>query len=151
MQSCHICGNEILPASLRCPYCGSDQQSEEHTRGASRPFCQKSVNLEQGLPTVAQALDRLQREIAAARVEQVRLLTLIHGYGSSGKGGAIRKESRKMLSYLCQKGEVKEVVSGEEFHRRQGVTRQLLSRFPQLLNHPHLGRHNKGVTIVVVF
>ncbi len=151
MQPCHICGNEIAPASLRCPYCGSKREDEERDQTGSKPFSQKSVNLEQGLPTVDQALQRLQREITAARLEQVRILTLIHGYGSSGKGGAIRKECRKTLDYLCHRGEVKDVIPGEEFHRRQGKTKQLLSRFPQLLDHSHLGRQNKGITIVVVF
>ncbi|MBU1139154.1 MAG: Smr/MutS family protein [Proteobacteria bacterium] len=114
-------------------------------------FKQKTVNLEQGLPTVEQALQRLQREISTARLEQIRILTLIHGYGSSGKGGAIRIACRKNLEYLCHRGEIKEFIPGEEFSRRQGSTKQLLSRFPQLSEHSHLNRANKGITLVVVF
>ncbi|MBU0946041.1 MAG: Smr/MutS family protein [Proteobacteria bacterium] len=151
MQLCHICGNEISSALLRCPYCGSTQDSEEGDGTATKLFLRKTVNLEQGLPTVEQALQRLQQEICAARLERVRLVTLIHGYGSSGKGGAIRKECRKKLDYLWRRGEIKGFIPGEEFSRRQGSTKQLLSRFPQLSDHPHLNRHNKGITIVVVF
>ncbi len=151
MHPCHICGNEISPALLRCRYCGSEQERLEGDISATKVFVRKTVNLEQGLPTVEQALQRLQQEISAARLERVRILTLIHGYGSSGKGGVIRKECRKKLDYLSRRAEIKEFIPGEEFNRRQGTTKQLLSRFPQLAEHPHLNRHNKGITIVVVF
>jgi Smr domain len=151
MQLCHICGNEISPALLRCPYCESAQDSKEGDVSTTTMFIRKTVNLEQGFPTVEQALQRLEGEISAARLERVRLVTLIHGYGSSGKGGAIRQECRKKLDYLCRRGEIKGFIPGEEFSRRQGTTKQLLSRFPQLSDHPHLNRHNKGITIVVLF
>lgn len=151
MQCCHICGNEISPALMRCPYCMSDQDSKEECLAATKVFRRKTVNLEEGLPTVEQALQRLQGEITTAHLEQIRILTLIHGYGSSGKGGAIRTACRKHLDYLCDKGKIREFIAGEEFSRRKGATKQLLSRFPQLSDHSHLNRQNKGITIVVVF
>ncbi|MEA3466660.1 MAG: Smr/MutS family protein [Thermodesulfobacteriota bacterium] len=153
MQSCQICGNEIDVALLHCPYCGSVQENEEQDHSLSSPgkFSRKTVNLEQGLPTVEQALARLQQAIIAARLEQVRVLTLIHGYGSSGKGGAIRRECRKTLDYLCSKGEIADVIPGEDFSRRHGMVKHLLNRFPQLSRHPHLNNHNKGITLVVLF
>lgn len=151
MQCCHICGNEISPALMRCPYCRSDQDSNEAGLSAAKVFKRKTVNLEEGLPTVEQALQRLQREIITARLEQIRILTLIHGYGSSGKGGSIRTACRKHLDYLCETGEIREYIAGEGFSRRKGATKQLLSRFPQLSDHSDLNRQNKGITIVVVF
>jgi DNA-nicking Smr family endonuclease len=152
MQSCHICGNEIDSRTARCPYCGSDQESERQnqSRVKKTEFHQKTVNLEQGLPTVKQALNRLQQEIATARLEQIYVLTFIHGYGSSGKGGAIRMECRKTLEYLLSKGEIAAVILGEDFSRRHGSVKQLLSRFPELSRHPHLNSHNKGITLVVL-
>jgi len=152
MQSCHICGNEIDSQTVRCPYCGSDQESrnQNQSRPKKREFYQKTVNLEQGLPTVEQALHRLQQEITTARLEQVCVLTFIHGYGSSGKGGAIRRECRKTLEYLLSKGEIRTVIPGEDFSRRHGSVKQLLHRFPVLLRHPHLNSHNKGITLVVL-
>ena len=97
-----------------------------------------------------QALHRLQQEITTARLEQVCVLTFIHGYGSSGKGGAIRRECRKTLEYLLSKGEIRTVIPGEDFSRRHGSVKQLLLRFPVLLRHPHLNSHNKGITLVVL-
>lgn len=136
MHFCHICGNEISPALLRCPHCRSVQETQDKAIAASRIFSRKTVNLEQGLPTVEQALQRLQRELRTARLERIQIITLIHGYGSSGKGGAIRIACRKNLDYLCQLGEIKSYIPGEEFSRRRPPTKQLLSRFPSLPNIP---------------
>ena len=149
---CQVCGNEIDSQSVKCPYCGSDQESDgqEGVNPKKKMFYQKTVNLEQGLPTVAQALSRLQREVQTARNEQISVLTLIHGYGSTGKGGAIRLECRKILEYLKSCGDVADVISGENFNRRDGNIKQLLSRFPELTRHPHLNNHNKGITLVVL-
>jgi len=153
MQSCLICGNDIDCRSLRCPYCGSDQKDDEHKQEQPQrvAFFQKTINLEQGLPTVQQALTRLQHEVASAHLEQIRVLTCIHGYGSTGKGGAIRLECRRTLEYLCSGGKVAQVIYGEDFSRRHGSVKHLLSRFPDLSRHPHLGSNNKGITLVVLF
>ncbi len=153
MHFCHICGNEIDVTLSRCPHCGSEKENGK--RGQSLPFFrnfyQKTVNLEHGLPTVEQALHRLHQAIAAARQEHIRVLTLIHGYGSTGKGGAIRRECRKTLDYLRSKGEISEVFFGENFSRRSGAVKHLLHRFPELSRHPHLNNGNKGITLVVLF
>lgn len=151
MQFCQVCGNDIDVRSSHCPYCGSDQKDDGQNQSKSkkRKFRQKTINLEQGLPIVQQALIRLEREIQFANLEQIRVLTLIHGYGSTGKGGAIRLECRKTLEYLCSKGEIAEVIFGENFNRRQGSVKHLLSRFPELSRHPHLNHNNKGISLIV--
>ena len=100
---------------------------------------------------MAQALSRLQQEIQTARNEQISVLTFIHGYGSTGKGGAIRLESRKTLEYLKSCSKIGDVIFGEDFNRRHGKIKQLLHRFPDLTRHPHLNNHNKGITLVVLF
>lgn len=135
-----------------CPYCGNDQENDnpDQFKPEKRVFHLKTVNLEQGLPTVEQALSRLQSEIATARLEQITALTLIHGYGSSGKGGAIRLECRKTLHYLLSRGEVGAVVFGEDFGHRHPPVKHLLQRFPDLSRHPHLNNRNKGITLVVL-
>lgn len=152
MQVCQICGNDIAFSVSRCPYCGNEQKSGGQSLAVSRKteFRQKTINLETGLPTVQQALTKLEREIKTAHLERYRLLTLIHGYGSTGKGGRIRLECRRTLDFLCSKGEIVQVVHGENFNNRHGVVKHLLSRFPDLSRHPHLNKHNKGITIVLL-
>lgn len=149
MTPCMVCGNEIKPASTICPFCGSEQQQIAQS-GSPREFKQRTVNLEYGRPLVASALARLNQELASARAAGVRVLTIIHGYGSSGKGGAIREECRRSLDFLAHNGEISTVIPGEEFNRKAGPTRNLLRRYPGLAADDNLGRNNPGITLVIL-
>ena len=72
------------------------------------------------------------------------MLTLIHGYGSTGKGGAIKKEVQRKLQYYKHKGRVKNVIVGVDFNSRSGPGRQLIRRFRILSTHCDLNRANPG-------
>ncbi len=50
----------------------------------------KTVILKEGMPSVEQARARLNAEINAARQSGVKLLKIVHGYGSTGVGGDLR-------------------------------------------------------------
>jgi len=151
MSLCQICGNTIDVALSHCPYCNCEQESDQQSFSSKAKFAQKTVNLELGRPTVLQALARLKRELDTARHEKTRIVTFIHGYGSTGKGGAIRLECRKMLVYLLSLGEIHTIINGEDFTRRHGSTKHLLSRFHDLSQHPHLNNNNKGITLVQLY
>ena len=98
MAVCQVCGNEIYGSSLNCRFCGSKQGGVHLSK--SQGFVHKTVNLEQGRPVVEVALQKLDDALEDAVKNDVRVLTLIHGYGSSGKGGLIRLECRKRLDFL---------------------------------------------------
>ena len=55
------------------------------------------VNLELGRPSADEALRRLEHELAAKRHLRAKAMKIIHGYGSSGKGGRIRT-ARRIIS-----------------------------------------------------
>jgi DNA-nicking Smr family endonuclease len=48
----------------------------------------RTYNVEAGLPTLDEARRLVIEEIKRAKRERVKVLKVIHGYGSSGKGGA---------------------------------------------------------------
>lgn len=149
---CAICGNELDPGQFRCPFCGAKQENfQQAGNKISRPFAllHRVVNLERGHPDRTQALERLEKEIALCLLRDVRVLTLIHGYGSSGKGGVIRQEVRRRLNFLQYQGKIREIIEGERFTPQAGPGRQLLRRFPALREHRDLGRANPGITVVV--
>ena len=64
----------------------------------------RELNLEQGRPSVDRALGWLEAELEAARKMNTPLMKLIHGYGSSGKGGRIRTASRRYLEEAAAQG-----------------------------------------------
>ncbi|MGR0480925.1 MAG: Smr/MutS family protein [Candidatus Electronema sp. V4] len=143
---CGICGNEVDPGLRRCPYC----ESALELVLPGQLDLHKIVNLKQGMPTVEQALLRFDRELAQAKLERRRVLTLIHGYGSSGAGGFIRQEVRARLLYLQHQGGIREIVCGEDFNSRSGPGRNILRCFPVLRQHGDLNKGNLGITLVAV-
>ena len=58
----------------------------------------REVDLERGMPTVRAALQQLSFELWRGRSLGCAAVKLIHGYGSSGKGGRIRVEARACLT-----------------------------------------------------
>ncbi len=147
MIICEVCGNDFDLQMTSCPYCGATVENKVVRRPGNM---HRLVNLERGLPTVAQALVRLDNELETSRRQGFRVLTLIHGYGSSGKGGAIKDAVRRRLQYYKHQGRVGEVVPGEDFSTRSGLGRQLLRRFSTLSTHGDLNRYNRGITLVVL-
>lgn len=153
---CEVCGNPMPSIAVFCPYCNSRQEEQTKLKGkprystTSKAFRQKVVNLEHGLPFLEVALKRLDRAIETARREGVVVLTLIHGYGSSGKGGIIGEEVRKMLDYMQGKGEVRSYLVGEEFGRKNGVARDLVRRYPALVKDRNYNKGNRGITLVIL-
>jgi hypothetical protein len=107
------------------------------------------VNLEAGLPTVEQARTLLAEELRKARADGTRLLKLIHGYGSSGVGGALRDGLLGTLGRLQMQGEIA-FVAGEDWRISDATTWALLKRYPGLRRDSDLGRGNRGITIVVL-
>jgi hypothetical protein len=150
MTICHVCGNERETVSGSCPYCGNTQPETEKKPEKTRPFVHKSVNLEAGRPVLDVALHRLTEVIDDAILNKVAVLTIIHGYGSSGKGGVIRSECRKTLDHMKNSRLIRDYIAGENYHKRSGQVKSLLQRFPRLGSDVNLNRNNKGITLVII-
>ena len=110
----------------------------------------KSVDLKSDMPTVAEALQRLEREIARAREERISLLKIIHGYGSTGAGGDIRIAVQKRLRELADAGEIRGCIFGESWSKSDEQAWRLLQAYPELKSDRDMGRQNRGITIVLL-
>ena len=142
-----MCGNELPPVGTTCPFCRAPV--EVPAEGIKRPpFRHRTINLEEGRPLVEAALRRLEHCIDDGLRNGVTVITLIHGYGSSGKGGAIRGECRKMLDFLRSRKTIGDYLPGEDFVKKSGKTRALLQRYPALVHNKNLGKGNPGITLV---
>lgn len=108
------------------------------------------VNLEAGMPTVTTAKSLLSQAVRTAGANGTHLLKLIHGYGSSGKGGAIRSAARRELAEYKRMGQIKAFIPGEDFSPFNEDARSALSRWPELAKDRDYSRQNHGITIVVV-
>ncbi len=108
------------------------------------------VNLEKGLPSLEQACSRLTDALRQARADGTQLLKLIHGYGSKGKGGALRDGLRGSLGRMKMQGDITGFVAGEDWRVSDATTWRLLKRYPGLRQDADLGRGNRGITIVLL-
>lgn len=110
----------------------------------------KELNLEHGMPTVDTALRWLESELDAARKMRRPALKLIHGYGSSGRGGKIRTACRKYLRQQAESGRVRLVIAGENFSIFSEETRQSFRLCGELRQDRDLDGENRGVTFVLL-
>ena len=110
----------------------------------------RTINLEQGMPTVEDARKKLLEALQAAQRDHVRALKVIHGYGSSGTGGRLRDGVRKSLSLRRKEGKVLHVCPGENWGPLDETARKMLEACMQLKGDKDYGRGNYGVTIVLL-
>ena len=108
----------------------------------------KTVNLKSDMPSVQEALQRLEREMAVARQGKLALLKIIHGYGSSGVGGDIRVAVQKRLHELAEGGQIRACIFGENWSKTDEATWRLLQSESAVKSDPDLGRRNLGITII---
>ena len=110
----------------------------------------KVVNLEAGMPTVATAKSLLSQALRTAKATGTHLVKLIHGYGSTGKGGAIRSAVRKDLEERQRLGQIVCYIPGDEFSPFYESARQSIYQYPELTKDRDYTRTNQGITIVVL-
>jgi hypothetical protein len=107
-----------------------------------------TFNVEAGLPTLEEARKLVNAEIKNARRKGIRLLKIIHGYGSSGKGGALCTGLRKSFGLRKKEGVIKDFIPGEGFSIFNHVTLDLLEAVPAARGDPDLNATNEGITIL---
>jgi hypothetical protein len=107
-----------------------------------------TLNLEKGLPRVEDALASLDRQIAAARMEGVALIRVIHGWGSSGTGGTIRTAVRGQLESHARTRHIRSFLPGERYSESSSGGRNLLAAHPSLRASLRTDRENPGITFV---
>jgi hypothetical protein len=108
----------------------------------------RTFNVEAGLPTLDDARRLVIAEIKQAKRDGARVLKVIHGYGSSGKGGTLCVGLRKSFGLRKKEGGIKDFIAGEDFSIFNETPRDRLEAVPKLRGDPDLGATNEGVTII---
>ena len=107
----------------------------------------KQINLERGGPTVETAVRNMINELATAKRTGYRAVILIHGYGSSGAGGAIKIAVKQKLKERSLSGVVRDFAGGEDWANRK---REFIDICTQLRDFGPDVEGNKGVTVVLL-
>lgn len=108
----------------------------------------RTFNVEAGMPTLEEARRLVIEEIRRAKREGIRVLKVIHGYGSSGKGGKLNFGLRKSFGLRKKEGVIRDFIAGEDFTIFNPTVLALLEAVSELRGDPDLGATNEGVTIL---
>ena len=110
----------------------------------------RTINVEIGSPSLEEARRLVLAEIHRARRDGVRVLKIIHGYGSTGKGGALRHGLRKSFALRKREGVISNYIAGEDFSIFHHTVLPLLEDMPELRCDPDLDAINEGVTVLLL-
>jgi len=108
----------------------------------------RTFNVEAGLPTLDDARRMVIDEIKRAKRDGAQVLKVIHGWGSSGKGGVLCSGLRKSFALRKREKAIKDFIKGEDFSIFNDTTLSLLEAVPELRGDPDLNATNEGVTIL---
>ena|SRR5580698_1662455 len=110
----------------------------------------KTVMLKDGMPSVEQARARLHEELNVAQQNGLKVIKVVHGYGSTGVGGDLRVALQATLRQMATKREIRDCIYGENWRTSDERTWSLLKQMPELKSDSDLGRGNRGITIVLL-
>ena len=110
----------------------------------------ETANIEKFMPTVYQAEILVKNNLETYRKKGVKVFKIIHGYGSTGKGGALRTGLRDYLKQLKRAGIIADYIPGEDWSVFNETTRKVLDLDNAFRKDSDLDKMNAGVTVIVI-
>lgn len=107
-------------------------------------------DLKTDMPTVLDAGKRLAESIRDANSKKLKVIKILHGYGSTGKGGKIKIAVRKSLKNRLKKGEIKSYIPGEAFSSLMGFDEEIIKYRDLIRDDFDYMKMNEGITYVVI-
>lgn len=109
------------------------------------------LNIKRGLPTVEEALEQLTEDLQMASELGIKVIILIHGYGSSGEGGRIKWAIHEALENNRYADRVEEYYYGEQVPYGTQACQALLKQRPGLKQYlKHFKAGNAGMTVLLL-
>lgn len=100
--------------------------------------------------TCLMAVAQLEIEIDACKLGGFNALKVIHGYGSHGVGGEIKKEIHKRLKQMKAQKLIFDYLPCEKWTPSNPIRKVAVERCDELLADSDLRMLNSGVTIVLI-
>jgi len=109
----------------------------------------KTYNVKVDNPTVALAIANIETEINICRLEGIKVLKIIHGYGSHGTGGEIKRALIPWLKINKRRHFIADYISGETFPTSPRAE-TFKSICPEIIGDTELYYANPGVTVILL-
>ena len=108
-----------------------------------------SINIKQDMPPADLAVANLITEIEYYNKTNERIIKVVHGYGSHGTGGEIKKLLHEKLNELTRKKVILGFIKGESFGSFDNLSNLAKKLAPELILNPEFN-FNGGITIIVL-
>lgn len=106
------------------------------------------INIKSEGQTVSLALSEFLVELDRAKFAGIKVIKVVHGYGSHGKGGEIKANFHRLLTDLKNRRKIRDFIKGEK------ISKNLMSGFfydyPFLALDADIKNYNSGITLVML-
>ena len=110
----------------------------------------ETINIKEDYPPADVAVVMMEIEIDRLAKSDTLALKVIHGYGSHGVGGEIKKQVQARLFELKRQKRIKDYIPAEQFGYLARKDKYILDKLPELVYDFDLGNYNNGITIVLL-
>ena len=110
----------------------------------------RTINIKENNPNADYAIFLIDEEIKYSRAIGNRVVIIIHGYGSHGKGGTIKEYVKSYLPDLKKKGIITDYVFGENWGELNASRKRICEIAPEIILKENLSRLNAGVSVILI-
>lgn len=108
----------------------------------------KNIKLDSPPTDVAVAI--MLNEIDVCKAAGIKIFKIIHGYGSGGEGGLIKKECSKALLNLKQRKVIADFISGSSLSINHPSYKLIKTLCPEVIADADFNYQNAGMTIIII-
>ena len=110
----------------------------------------ETINIKTDFPPADVAVANMEIEIERLKNSDTLALKVIHGYGSHGVGGEIKRQVHERLFELKRQRKILDYIPAEKFGFFARQNNYILTALPELVFDPDLSNYNNGITIVLL-
>ena len=107
-----------------------------------------TINIKKDMPNADYAVFLIDKEIMLSDKTNINVIIAIHGYGSSGKGGVIKKDLHKYLNKMKTYNKIVDYIPGEMWSDLNEKVKEMQAKYPELILNSNLANFNNGVTVI---
>ena len=108
----------------------------------------ETINIKDGFPPSDVAVANMEIFIDICKKTDTKVIKVIHGYGSHGVGGEIKKQAHLRLQELKKFKKIENYIPGERFGENEKHGEFILQNFPELIIDEDLKNYNSGITLI---